>query len=348
MGTYYAALGGSRILNASRVDQSGADDVDVTDWPLADNFIVAVNINSAGKNTVAAQYKLQWRDETDSPGGAFTDLASTGECKFGATDLVNGAAIAVGGRKCDSQGGDTWQNGEEVEGTALSDSIDLPDEYETEIHFSVSVADADGNHQYTFNLYNSTNDRTTGTLGAQITTLSSDIEVSATLDELALTEYNAGINKEVSFTAGLDELSLTEYNPTINKEISFTTILDELALTEYNPTVNKEVSFTATLDTLALTEYNPTVDVGGAIDVDATLDTLILTEYNVVINKEISFTSGIDELVITEYPAVVKVDISFTAGVDALVITEYNPQVTIAAFGSMPPPVAMHHYRRFY
>ena len=169
MGTYYAVMGGSRILNASRADQSGADDVDVSAWVAADNFIVAVNINSGGKDSVAGQYRLNWRDETDNPGGAFTALASTGECKFGATDLTNGGTIAVGGRKCDSQGGDTWQTGYEVEGTANSTSIDLADEYETEIHFSVSCADGDATHQYTFELYNVTRGAATGTLLAQLT-----------------------------------------------------------------------------------------------------------------------------------------------------------------------------------
>ena len=168
-GPYYVALGGSRILSSDRTDQSGADDADVTDWTKTNDIILAVNINSGGKDTEAAQYKLRWRDETDNPGGAFSDLDSTGECKFGATNLVNGTNIAVGGRKCDSQGNDTWQAGEEVEGVKLSDSIDLPDEYETEVHFSVSLADGGNSHQYTFDLYDSTRGAQVGVLGAQIT-----------------------------------------------------------------------------------------------------------------------------------------------------------------------------------
>lgn len=166
MGQYWAEPGGSRILNASRVDQSGADNANVVDWSKADAFIVAINIHSGGKDTNAAQYKLRWRDVTDD--SAFVDLASTGEAKFGTTDLVNGAAILVGGRKCDTQG-DTWQNGEEVEGTALSDAIDLPKRYETEIHFSVSIVDGNYGHEYAFDLYNNTEDAIVGAVAAQIT-----------------------------------------------------------------------------------------------------------------------------------------------------------------------------------
>lgn len=162
----YAVQGGSRILNATRVDQSGVDNGAVTNWVLANASILAVNINSGGKDTAAAQYKLRWRIS----GGSFADVASTGAIKFGATDLVNGAAIAVGGRKCDSQGGDTWQTGYEVEGTALSTSIDLVDEYETEIHFSLSCADAADGSLYEFELYDGTRGVTVGTCGVTLTT----------------------------------------------------------------------------------------------------------------------------------------------------------------------------------
>lgn len=169
-GPYYAQLGGSRILNTSRVDQSEADDADVTNWIRTDVIIVAVCIYSGGKDTEAAQYKLRWRDETDDPGGAFADLDSTGECKFGdATALSNGTNLIEANRRTSTQG-DSWQNGEEVEGTKLSDSIDLGDNYETEIQFAVSLADATtGLHQYTFDLYDDTRGAQVGVLGAQIT-----------------------------------------------------------------------------------------------------------------------------------------------------------------------------------
>ena len=166
MGTYYAVQGGSRILNASRVDQSGSDNAAVIEWLKENAFILAVNINSNGKDSVSAQYKLRWRIS----GGSFVDVASTGAIKFGATDLSNGTGIAVGGRKCDSQGGDTWQTGYEVEGTALSTAIDLADEYETEVHFSLSCADAGYTSLYEFELYDATAGASRGTCGATLTT----------------------------------------------------------------------------------------------------------------------------------------------------------------------------------
>jgi hypothetical protein len=174
-------MGGSRILNSSRADQSLADDANVTSWDKTNDFILAVNINSGGKDTEAAQYLLNWRDVTDDR--SFSAVASTGECKFGATDLVNGAGIVEGGRKCDSQGGDTWQSGEEVEGVDLCDSIDLPDEYETEIHFSLSLADGDDEHQYAFELYDSTHGASKGTCGAAITLASAGASMSVYMSD---------------------------------------------------------------------------------------------------------------------------------------------------------------------
>ena len=167
MANYYVSQGGSRILNATRVDQSGADNTNVIDWVKTNDFIIAININSNGKDTEAAQYKLRWRD-TD--GGSFADVGSATEINYNATtDLVNGDPIAVGGRKCDSQGGDTWAAGEEVEGASISDSIDLADEYETEIHFALDCSGATDAKEYEFELYDSTLGVTRGTCGATIT-----------------------------------------------------------------------------------------------------------------------------------------------------------------------------------
>jgi len=131
------------------------------------------------------------------------------------------------------------------------------------------------------------------------------VEVAATVDELALTEYNPNVSKAISLTAGLDELTLTEYNPTVTLGISVSAGVDALILTEYNPTVSKAISFIAGVDELVITEYNPTV------------------------SKAISFTAGVDALILTEYAATVSKAISITAGLDELVITEYNPVVTV-------------------
>ena len=186
MANYYVSQGGSRILNATRVDQSGADNTNVIDWVKTNDFIIAININSNGKDTVAAQYKLRWRNKTD--GGSFADVGAATEINYNATtDLVNGNPIAVGGRKCDSQGGDTWAAGEEVEGASLSDSIDLADEYETEIHFALDCSGATDAKEYEFELYDSTLGVTRGTCGATITMESGPATKEFTVDALLKT-----------------------------------------------------------------------------------------------------------------------------------------------------------------
>ena len=175
-GPEYVVQGGSRILNATRVDQSGVDNGNVIAWTKSNDFIIAININSGGKETEAAQYLLRWRNKTDS--GAFANVAATGAIHYNATtDLVNGAGIDVGGRKCDSQGNDTWQSGEEVEGASLCDSIDLPDEYETEIHFALDCSGATDAKEYEFELWDSTLGVTRGTCGATITMESAGVSI---------------------------------------------------------------------------------------------------------------------------------------------------------------------------
>jgi hypothetical protein len=194
MGDYFAQLGGARILNATRTDQSGADDTNVIDWVKTNDFILAVNIHSvASKDTVAAQHKLKWRA---LPSGTFTDMVSTGAINYSATtDLVNGAAIAVGGRKCTTQGY-TWQDGEEVEGAINSDSIDLATDYESEIHFALDCSGAADNTEYEFELWDDTKEAVTGTVGATI-----KMETGAVTRELVTT-----IAATTASTSGIDIL----------------------------------------------------------------------------------------------------------------------------------------------
>ena len=201
--TYYAVQGGSRILNATRVDQSGTDNFDVYDWTKTSDFILAVNINSGGNDTEAAQYKLRWRNKTD--GGSFADVGATGAINYNATtDLVNGAAIAVGGRKCDSQGSDSWQAGEEVEGASLSDSIDLADEYESEIHFALDCSGALDAKEYELELWDATADVSRGTCGVALWT--------------SITKPNLGGSRILSATrvdqSGSDDADVTSWTKT--------------------------------------------------------------------------------------------------------------------------------------
>jgi hypothetical protein len=161
-------MGGSRICTIAGADQSGADDVDITGWTKTDEFIIAININSAGKETEPAAYKLKWRDVTDE--GVFADVAATGEIDYDITDSswADGDAVATGDQVCDSQGKDTRQAGERNKDDNLTDSIDLPDEYQSELWFALNCEEAEDGHVYEFELWDSTTSRNMGTVGATI------------------------------------------------------------------------------------------------------------------------------------------------------------------------------------
>lgn len=166
--TYYADLGGTRILSIDgSTDHSGADDANVTGWDVANDFIFALCIHSASKDTESSTYKLQWED-TASPG--FTDLAATGEMNFNCTAAwAHGATVATGDQKCDIQGGDTRQAGERIKETSLSDAIDLPDEYQSELWFGIDCAGAEAGHTYRFQLYSTAEGAAIGIGGAELT-----------------------------------------------------------------------------------------------------------------------------------------------------------------------------------
>lgn len=168
--TYYAALGGSRILSVDgSTDHSGSDDNPVTGWDKADEFIVAVCIHSNSKNTEPSTYKLQIQDDTDASG--YADLAGSGELIYTLSDSSwsHGDTVATGDQVCDIQGGDTRQAGERIKGQSLSDSIDLADEFQSELWFGINAANADDAHQYSFRLYSTAEGAAVGDLGATLT-----------------------------------------------------------------------------------------------------------------------------------------------------------------------------------
>ena len=147
----------SRLCTGARGNLgTGADNEDITGYVKANSFIVVAQIDEE-RGTYTSTYTLYWRDVTDA--GAMAPLAATGECKIiDDTSLVNGTDILIAGKLCAATGasGSSWQNGEEVSGTATSPSFGFLDEYYTELHYAVSCADGQDGHQYEFQLYENT------------------------------------------------------------------------------------------------------------------------------------------------------------------------------------------------
>ncbi len=178
---YYPSELASRILlDSDRSSLSAADNGDVTGLDRATKIIVAVVLGYDGKDTTASAYKLQWRNETVNPGGAFSDVASTGEIRFGTSaTLVDGNAVddaAPDDRRCSAQAGMTWQDGLENVGDNLcpdSGTFDLASDCYTEFQWAIDLSYARRGHQYTFQMYNNTAGAavTNSPCDAQVTTL---------------------------------------------------------------------------------------------------------------------------------------------------------------------------------
>ena len=144
----------TRILDADRTALA-ADEADYTVNKVSKPNLIYVAQLDEEKGPRASTYTLMWKNTTDA--GSFTNLAATGEINWAATtDLTNGTAVTA--RSCTGAGasGSTWQNGEEVEGSATCDSIDLADEYYTEVHFAINIASALEGHTYDFQVWENT------------------------------------------------------------------------------------------------------------------------------------------------------------------------------------------------
>ena len=269
MGTYYIDYhNASKLYDANEANPS-AENGSFVDWDTANEFILAVQVlydEVCNKATVGSQFKLQFSED----GGGWVDVGAATAIAWGtSTTLVDDAAgtqkitVAVPAGCSGSFEGADENEGDNTLPDSGTIAVGTAENWR-ELHWALNPTNANPGSTYTFQVVNITNSNTAllGAIASSLAIASSAIDVTATLDELSLTEYNPTVNKKVGFTAGLDELVLTEYNPTVTININVTAGFDEFILTEYNPTVKKDISFTAGLDELVLTEYNPTVDVG--------------------------------------------------------------------------------------
>jgi DNA-directed RNA polymerase subunit RPC12/RpoP len=142
------------------------DDASVTDYNKSNEFILVFQMDEA-MGPWDSTYTLQWRNATDE--GTFADLAATGEMAWGTnTDLVNGQAITS--QYCQQIPSlSTWQNGEEVEGAATSDSINLADEYYTEVAWAVDPSAGHNGDDYEFRVWENAGGSAVGTVNGQLT-----------------------------------------------------------------------------------------------------------------------------------------------------------------------------------
>ena len=179
MATYYTVITGSRILNASRVDQSGSDDTAVTNWAIGDDFILAVHMDDNDKNAEAGTYKLQWKK---GAGGSFTDLANTGELNWnGTTSLENGTACSysAGDWRCDDKVGDFSQiDGTEREGSNDTVAFDGSDADETEHQWAINCDGATAGETYYFQTVDTSNGDRVDAIGVTISMAAANEEIT--------------------------------------------------------------------------------------------------------------------------------------------------------------------------
>jgi hypothetical protein len=355
--TYFPQLLASNLLYDSDRSSIAGDNADVSNWNKADKIILAIQVGYNGKDTAASTYKLQYRDETDDPGGSFVDVGASGEVKYAASSavLVDDNAVTSGEARCTDPGNQTWQDGRENVGDNLlpdAGSFDLGSDCYTEFQFALDLSGAQSGHQYTFQLYNNTQGAGLGACASQVSIASADINVTCGVDNLVLTESPAAITYDRNVLAGTDNLAVTTYPATITiaENVNVDAGVVNMVLTEYPATISIDVEVLAGTKALALTEqpatltfdrdvqcnaaaltvtsYPATVDIGGNTEVLAGTAALTLTEYPANINAEVNIQALCPSLTLTELLASISYDMNILAQTDSLVLTEYHASVS--------------------
>lgn len=172
LGGYYPwDLDANRFGDKDRVDQSGGNDVDVTDWDTDDEFILGVRWSTT-KGPNACAIKLKWRNVTED--GVFADLASTGQINFTTTTtvLVDQAWIYEEDALVPETLGFNYQAGGELQGSNLypaSGTRELLDDFCIEYQWALDCSGASYSHEFAFQPYDVTEGAALTTCVATIT-----------------------------------------------------------------------------------------------------------------------------------------------------------------------------------
>jgi len=208
----------TRICDADRTALA-ADNTDYTvNKGSKPNLIFVAQVDEEA-GTYTTTYTLMWKNTTDT--GAFANLAATGQINWAATtNLVQGTNVTT--KLCTAAGaaGSTWQNGEEVEGAATSDSIALVDEYYTEIHFAINIASALEGKTYDFQIWENTGGTALAVAAAASLIVTSD-QPTVVLNTADLTDFGADTTPTLEFTGTDASGSDVRYNIQIDTVNTF-------------------------------------------------------------------------------------------------------------------------------
>jgi len=208
----------TRICDADRTALA-ADNADYTvNKGSKPNLIFVAQVDEE-VGTYTTTYTLMWKNTTDT--GAFANLAATGQINWAATtNLVQGTNVTT--KLCTAVGaaGSTWQNGEEVEGAATSDSIALVDEYYTEIHFAINIASALEGKTYDFQIWENTGGTALAVAAAASLIVTSD-QPTVVLNTADLTDFGADTTPTLEFTGTDASGSDVRYNIQIDTSSNF-------------------------------------------------------------------------------------------------------------------------------
>ena len=155
---------------------------------------------------------------------------------------------------------------------------------------------------------------------------SNDIEVSAGVDALVLTENAATITLDADVAAGTDALILAEFAATITSDVGVSGTTAALTLATFAATITSDVEVSAGTDALTLATFPATLSED--TNVSAGVDNLTLTENAATITIDTEVSAGVDALTLATFAATITEDVDVSAGTDALTLATFAATIT--------------------
>ena len=141
----------------------------------------------------------------------------------------------------------------------------------------------------------------------------SDLDITATLVNIAVADLLATMNTSRNLTATLVDIAVADILAALNNTRDLTGTLVDVAIADVDATGNNTRNLTATLVDAAVADIDATVGLGGSLDLTATLVDVVVADILASVNLSHLLTATLVDVPVADVDATVALDANLTA-----------------------------------
>ena len=156
-----------------------------------------------------------------------------------------------------------------------------------------------------------------------------DTDVSANVEELTLTTFQADVANDVDVQATTEALTLTTYQSIVTLDTDVQANVEALTRTTYPAGIGIDVDVLASVEELIVTTYQAVVSTSVGTEVLVNVEEITLTTFAADIAVDVDVLANVEALTRTTYQAVVANDVDVAAITEGLTLTTFAATIAV-------------------